>query len=116
MVMASTTPPKKPSKTNFKIDLLGASITISADKEVEYLNRIVEHYKLEVEKTQKMSGLDNPLKIAILTGFLLCEEQLKHYARQASEEELNTYEDREIETLALRLIARIDEVLEKGAR
>jgi hypothetical protein len=113
--MASTTPPKETSNTSIRIDLLGTSITLTADKDAEYLNRVLERFKLEVERTQQSTGLDNPLKIAILTGFLLYEKLQQVYDRQAMEDALHAHENQEIEAIALNSIARIDEILKNGA-
>ncbi|MCL2374571.1 MAG: mannose-6-phosphate isomerase, class I [Treponema sp.] len=61
-------------KSGLLIDILGASIAISADEEPEYLDALLAKYRAAVEDAQRVSGLDDPLKIAILTGFLLCND------------------------------------------
>ena len=96
-------------KTNLCIEVLGTSIFISADEEQDYLNGLLEAYKKAVEDTQASTGTKDPLKTAILTGFLLCDEVEK--ARQAANRKKNT-EDREAEALTVDLISRLDGVLD----
>jgi diadenylate cyclase len=60
---------------------------------------------------QKNTGLKDPLKVAILTGFLACDELQRVYDRQAADQELGEHEDRETEAITAKLIARIDEIL-----
>jgi mannose-6-phosphate isomerase len=94
-------------QSNLRIEVLGASFTISADEEEAYLEQLLGDYYRKVEDTQRSTGIKDPLKIAILTGFLLCDElhKLKQKAGGGSEEE---------ETLrrTLNLIARLDKAME----
>jgi cell division protein ZapA (FtsZ GTPase activity inhibitor) len=56
------------------INILGASFSITAGEDPKYLNEVMDQYRLAVTNTQGISGMKDPLKIAILTGFLLCDE------------------------------------------
>jgi cell division protein ZapA (FtsZ GTPase activity inhibitor) len=56
------------------INILGASFSITAGEDPHYLNEVLEQYHVAVANTQKISGMKDPLKVAILTGFLLCDE------------------------------------------
>jgi cell division protein ZapA (FtsZ GTPase activity inhibitor) len=103
-------------KTNLRIDVLGTSFSIAAEEDTEYLNRLMERYQLAVESTQKNTGLKDPLKIAILTGFLVCDELQRVYDRQAADQELGEHEDRETEAITAKLIARIDEILKPESK
>ncbi|AEF80800.1 mannose-6-phosphate isomerase, class I [Leadbettera azotonutricia] len=93
-------------KNDLRIEILGTSISISADEEQDYLDRLLDTYTKAIEATGKSTGLKDPLKIAILTGFLLCDEAEK--ARHISSFEIESHE---IETLALNLISRLDHAL-----
>jgi mannose-6-phosphate isomerase len=93
-------------KNNLHIDVLGTSITISADEDREYLEALLETYKKYVESTRISSGLKDPLKIAVLTGFLLCEEVRKASGKTGGEEE------KAVENLTLDIISRLDEALD----
>jgi mannose-6-phosphate isomerase len=97
-------------KNNLCIEALGTSISISAEEEQDYLNGLLEAYKKAVEDTQASTGIKDPLKAAILTGFLLCDEVEK--ARMAANQKKNT-EDREAEALTIDLISRLDGVLDE---
>ncbi|MDR2618986.1 MAG: mannose-6-phosphate isomerase, class I [Treponema sp.] len=96
-------------KNELHIEVLGTSISISADEEEEYLNRLLETYKKAVEDTQASTGITDPLKTAVLTGFLLCDEVQK--ARQEKPGKKG-YEEQEAEALALDLISRLEGVLD----
>ena len=62
------------AKTNLNINVLGSSLLISAEEDPEYLNRLLVSYRAKLEETKKTTGLSEPIKIAILTGFILCDE------------------------------------------
>ncbi|MDR0599939.1 MAG: cell division protein ZapA [Treponema sp.] len=91
-------------KSGLRIDLLGTSFSIAADEDPVYLDSLLTRYRVILESTQKSTGLQNPLKLAILTGFLLCDEIEKIKKNGARE-------GREAEQLTLDLIARIDEII-----
>jgi mannose-6-phosphate isomerase len=95
-------------KNNLHIDVLGTSITISADEDQEYLQTLLETYKKKLEDIQASTGLTDPLKTAVLTGFLLCDEAEKA-SRKTGEE------NREVEELTLDIISRLDEALDLPA-
>ena len=62
------------SPSVLKLDILGASFTITADEDETYLNNVLGQYSAAVKNTQNISGIKDPLNVAILTGFLLCDE------------------------------------------
>ena len=59
------------AKSDLRIDILGTVITISTDEEPDYLKTLLDKFRQTVENVQRVSGLKDPLKTAILTGFLL---------------------------------------------
>ena len=91
-------------KSSLHFKLLGTSFTIAADEDSLYLESLLSKYKNILENTKDATGVDDPLKLAILTGFLLCDEieKMKHQ---------NNREDQEAEQRTLNMIARIDEVI-----
>jgi cell division protein ZapA (FtsZ GTPase activity inhibitor) len=99
-------------KSDLSIDILGTSFSISAEEDPAYLEGILNNYRLAVKSIQESTGLRDPLKLAILTGFLLCDKIQRIYLREVAEQEVEAYETKEAEQIALNLIARIDEVLE----
>lgn len=94
-------------KNDLRIDMLGTSFSIAADEDPAYLESLLKRYQIVVENTKRVTGLHDPLKVAILTGFLLCDEIEKIKKQGQSGEK----EGREAERLTLDLIARIDEAL-----
>jgi cell division protein ZapA (FtsZ GTPase activity inhibitor) len=56
------------------LDILGTSFTITADEDESYLQKVLDQYRTAVDNTQSISGINEPLNVAILTGFLLCDE------------------------------------------
>jgi cell division protein ZapA (FtsZ GTPase activity inhibitor) len=92
-------------KSDLCLDILGTSFSITADEEPEYLEEVLAQYRNAVETTREHTGMKDPLKIAILTGYLLSDEinKLKRHTGNES--------DIQAEQLALDLIARIDEAL-----
>jgi len=88
------------------LDILGTSFTITVDEDEEYLRKILTQYRAAVENTKNISGISEPLNVAVLTGFLLCDEinkikqQLEDESIQVSERTMN-------------LIAALDQALER---
>ncbi|MDR2103072.1 MAG: cell division protein ZapA [Treponema sp.] len=97
-------------KGDLRIDILGTSIVISADEDARYLEDLLGRYRAAIESTQNMTGLKDPLKIAILTGYLLCDELQKSHTVSAKLA-AGKHEEQEAEQLTLELITRIDNVL-----
>ncbi|MDR0558167.1 MAG: hypothetical protein LBG43_09965 [Treponema sp.] len=102
------------AKTKLCIEVLGASLSIAAEKDSEYLNRLLERYQLAVEETQNSTGLKDPLKVAILTGFLVYEKYLSLCERHTAEQEISIREEQETEKITLHLLECMDEILENG--
>ncbi|MDR2479705.1 MAG: cell division protein ZapA [Treponema sp.] len=106
------------SPGDFRIDVLDTSFSISADEDPAYLGEVLGQYQAAIKNTREISGLQSPLKTAILTGFLLCDEinKLKIQAGQELEqvEAERAGEARELERRTMNLIARIDRVLEEN--
>jgi len=88
------------SNSVLKLDILGTSFTITAEEDKSYLDKVLSQYKAAVENTRNISGISNPLNVAVLTGFLLCDEINK--MKQSGEE---------AQGRTLRLIASLDEVI-----
>jgi len=102
------------SRSELKLDILGTSFSITADADEEYLKKVLVQYKAAIEATQKISGISEPLNIAILTGFMLCDEinKIKMQFKEASEDdELKQLEEMEVEERTLRLISKLEQAL-----
>jgi cell division protein ZapA (FtsZ GTPase activity inhibitor) len=96
------------------LDILGTSFTITADEDEAYLQEILNQYRAAVESTQSISGINDNLNVAILTGFLLCDEINKMKLKiklEGEEKEASSGEAREVEERTLKLIAKLDQAL-----
>ncbi|MCL1812127.1 MAG: cell division protein ZapA [Treponema sp.] len=93
-------------KSSLHFKLLGTSFSIAADEDTDYLEKLLNKYKNILDNTQKATGVNEALKLAILTGFLLCDE----IEKMKQEKKL---EGKEAEQRTLNMIARIDEVIPK---
>ena len=94
-----------------RLDILGTSFTITAEEDEAYLDKVLTQYKTAVNNTQNISGISNPLNIAVLTGFLLCDEINK----MKQSEEAAAGDAQEAEKRTMRLIAALDQVIKNCA-
>ena len=114
------------SKGEVRIDILGTELSISTDEEQEYLDKLLTKYRKTIENVQQKTGLKDPLRVAILTGFLLCDDLEKSGPKEqkpesgsiekpgsvpTSREIPNVEDDGEAERLALSMISRLDELI-----
>jgi cell division protein ZapA (FtsZ GTPase activity inhibitor) len=90
--------------TELTLDILGASFSITADEDEEYLRDILSQYRTAVENTQAISGITNTLNAAVLTGFLLCDE-INRMKLSMEGESL------ELEKRTLNLIAKLEQAI-----
>ena len=97
------------------INVLGTSFSITAGEDPAYLDEVLAQYQVAVANTQGISGMKDPLKIAILTGFLLCDE-INKLKMQAEEELAKTAseqstEAQELNRITRNIIDRIDQAI-----
>jgi cell division protein ZapA (FtsZ GTPase activity inhibitor) len=103
------------------LDILGTSFTITTDAEEVYLKKVLSQYKTAVNNTQNISGIKEPLNIAILTGFLLCDElnKVKQQLEELREAQgvttedgsVTNWEEQEVRDRTLRVITKLDQAL-----
>jgi cell division protein ZapA (FtsZ GTPase activity inhibitor) len=89
------------------LDILGTSFTITADADKAYLDKVLAQYRAAVKNTQQISGISEPLNIAVLTGFMLCDELNKTEQFKTSVSD----EQQEIEQRTLNVIAALEQAL-----
>ena len=97
------------------INVLGASISITAGEDPAYLEEVLAQYEVAIANTQGISGMKDPLKVAILTGFLLCDE-INQIKQQKDEEHKKAdlqraAEVQELHRIMRNIMARIDQVM-----
>jgi len=91
------------------INVLGTSFSITAGEDPAYLDEVLAQYQVAVANTQGISGMKDPLKIAILTGFLLCDE-INKLKMHVEEEHAN--EAQELNRITRDIIDRIDQAID----
>ena len=99
----------------FFLDILGTKFTITVEEEEAYLQEILNQYRAAIENTKSISGMNDALNIAVLTGFLLCDEINKMRQRTQEKQTLRDGEDLEAEERTKNLIARLDQALNRSA-
>jgi cell division protein ZapA (FtsZ GTPase activity inhibitor) len=106
------------STNELKLDILGTSFSITADADEEYLTKVLNQYKTAVSNTQKISGISEPLNIAILTGFMLCDEinKMKQLQEKIENNAMSVLEEQdeeaqEVEERTIRLINKLEQAL-----
>jgi cell division protein ZapA (FtsZ GTPase activity inhibitor) len=90
--------------TELTLDILGTSFSITADEDEAYLREILGQFRTAVENTQTISGITNALNVAVLTGFLLCDEINRMKLNMEGE-------SREVEKRTLNLIAKLEQAI-----
>jgi mannose-6-phosphate isomerase len=97
------------AKNDLRIDVLGTEVKIAADEEPEYLEMLLNKFRRAIENVQRITGLEDPLKTAVLTGFLLCDDLEKAGSVKAGQ---NLKEEPgEAEQLTLGMISRLEEIM-----
>jgi cell division protein ZapA (FtsZ GTPase activity inhibitor) len=91
------------------IDVLGTKFSITTNEAPDFLDKVLTQYQAAIENTQNISGMKDPLKISILTGFLLCAE-INKLKIQIEKEQTDI--EQEINRITRNLIAGIDHVIE----
>ena len=98
------------------INVLGTSFSITAGEDPAYLEEVLAQYQVAVANTQGISGMKDPPKIAILTGFLLCDE-INKLKMQVEEDQTKTAleqqtEAQELNRITRDIIDRIDQAID----
>ncbi len=103
------------------IDLLGSSFSIEAKEDNQYLQKLLTHYDTITKEVRLMTQNTDPLKIAILSGIMLCDEFYKDKAKvedfqkkiesNSAAEQRNENEVIEAEKITLKMIQDIDRIL-----
>jgi mannose-6-phosphate isomerase len=100
-------------QSSLRLEILGASINITVDEDRSYLERLLADYQAKVEAVCQSTGLKDPLKIAVLTGYSLCDELWK--AREERNRQESSPEKEETLRRTLRLITRLDKTIREDS-
>ncbi|MCR5699468.1 MAG: cell division protein ZapA [Treponemataceae bacterium] len=97
---------------NLQIDLLGTSFSIQANESPEYLEKLLDYYRKVVNQVDKEAKIKDPLKVAIISGVMICDELCKEKQKlQFTNQTINKQDLVEAEEIALRIIENIDKVI-----
>jgi cell division protein ZapA (FtsZ GTPase activity inhibitor) len=103
-------PESKNSLHDLLIEVLGTKFCITTNEDPAFLDRVLAQYQAAIDNTRNISGMKDPLKIAILTGFLLCAE-INKLKTQIEKEQ--TGAEQEVNRITRSLIDCIDHAMEK---
>jgi cell division protein ZapA (FtsZ GTPase activity inhibitor) len=92
------------------VQMLGTSFSLKSTENLDYLREVVAYYEEKVEETRRGVSLQDPLKIALLTGIVLADELMKERGRQTGS--LTVPEADEAERITRALIDKIDSILQ----
>jgi len=92
------------------VSLLGTTFSLKSSENLDYLREVVAYYEKKVEETRRGISLQDPLKVALLTGIVVADELLKERSRHAGT--LSAPEAEEAERITQDLIAKIDSILQ----
>jgi len=92
------------------VQILGTSFSLKSTENLDYLRQVVAYYEEKVEETRRGVSLQDPLKIALLTGIVLADEVLKERGRHSGT--LSAPEADEAERITRALIEKIDSILQ----
>lgn len=96
------------AETELQITLLGTSFSIKSDESREYMEQVVRHYTKKLEDTRRGVSIEDPLKLAIITGLFLADDFYKVYSDQKG---MNPQESIEAERITRELIENMDDML-----
>jgi cell division protein ZapA (FtsZ GTPase activity inhibitor) len=91
------------------IDVLGTKFSITTNEDPAFLDKVLAQYQAAIGNTRNISGMKDHLKIAILTGFLLCAEINKLKTQLEKEQ---TGVEQEINRITRDLIECIDHAID----
>ncbi|MBO5400376.1 MAG: cell division protein ZapA [Spirochaetaceae bacterium] len=93
-----------------QINTLGTSFEIQAKEDDAYLKNLLSYFNQVSNQIEATTELKDPLKIAILSGIMICDELYKEKKKNA--ENIDKKEDLfEAERLTLQMIEKIARVL-----
>ena len=92
------------------VQLLGTSFSLKSTENLDYLKEVLTYFEERIEETKSGVSLQDPLKIALLTGIVLADELLKE--RRTHPGTLTAPEADEAERITRALIDKIDSILQ----
>ena len=95
-----------------QINTLGTSFEITAKEDDAYLKNLLSYFNQVSSQIEATTELKDPVKIAILSGIMICDELYKEKKKNA--DNIDKKEDLfEAERLTLQMIEKIARVLKR---
>ncbi|WGK68440.1 hypothetical protein P0082_08095 [Candidatus Haliotispira prima] len=98
-------------QNQFRFSLLGSNIELRSNSDLVYMERVFRHLEQKMASTQEALKLNDALKTAIITAFLLVDDLLIERAKL--EELLPRQDGLEAEKLVNALSHDLKELLQK---
>jgi cell division protein ZapA len=99
-----------------RIDVLGELFSIDAKADRNYLEMLLDNYKIMVSLVEKNAGdtLSDPLQVAIMSGLMLCDELYKEKKKseRMKKQAPESADLAEVEKLTLRMLDKIEKAIE----
>ena len=90
------------------IRILGSNFTIQTDEDPEYVAKLVKYINKKTNELKTATGAHDPLRLSIIASIIITDELFKERENTGTPVEADT----QMESLANKIIAQIDEVLE----
>jgi cell division protein ZapA len=102
------------NKTNLKITLLGTSLLVRSDKDLNHLHTVVQYFEKKLEEIKKRLPNAEPLKLSIIAALNIIDELLAIQASSSQQRSETLIKDEalEMEKIAQKMIQKLDTVLE----
>lgn len=100
-----------------QIDVLGTSFSIQAEEDSQYLEKLVSYYKKISNQIETSKQVTDPLKNAIISGIMICDElykaKLALKSKTKQNKNIDLKEDEDINEILKKLNTKIDNTLLK---
>jgi cell division protein ZapA len=99
-----------------RIDVLGEVFSIDAKADRNYLEMLLNNYRIMVKMVQQNAGADNSnsLQVAIMSGIMLCDELYKEKKKsdRMKKQSPESADLAEVERLTLRMLEKIGKAVD----
>jgi cell division protein ZapA len=103
------------AKNTYTMTVFGSSFTLRSDDDVQHLRSVADYFSRCVKEIEAAVPTESPLRIAVLSALNIADELLKERGARRDGSPVLDRDTGEIEEIAQRLIASIDETLEESS-
>ena len=99
-----------------KVTLLGTSLMVQSDKDLDHLHTVVHYFEKKLEEVKKRLPYAEPLKISIIAALNIVDELLtiQTSLRHQTSDTIINNEATEVEKIAQHMIQKINSVLDSN--